>query len=141
MHPDERRGLLIQMNDHRRRIAVTDERIERGGHNPRAVQAATRNVWAHGDKLRHAAYVGALRTLCGVVVTRGLRGRTGQSVRPSCETCAVTLDEHLAGGFARPTSLGHAACRGLTRQGTRCKRSPVTDGGYCPSHKHLELAA
>lgn len=129
------------MSDHRHQVAITDERIERGGHKPRVVQAATRNVWAHGDKLRHCAYVTALRTLCGSVVTRGLRGRTGQSVRPSCETCATTLDEHLAGGFARPTSLGTAGCHGRTRLGAPCKRSPVTPGGYCPSHKHLELAA
>ena len=29
-------------------------------------------------------------------------------------------------------------CRATTRQGTNCRREPLPDRDYCPSHKHLE---
>ena len=28
-------------------------------------------------------------------------------------------------------------CRATTRRGTRCRRTPLPEHGYCPSHQHL----
>jgi hypothetical protein len=52
------------------------------------------------DDATHAAYrAGALRTLCGQLVERGVSGG-GQRVEPTCERCCRTLAEHRKLGLA-----------------------------------------
>jgi hypothetical protein len=94
-----------------------------------AVQAPTWIVRGHDSAESHVAYRSALRTLCGIVVERGLHGR-GQHGRPTCPTCAASLERHRLGGFVG----AGARCFGLTKQGKPCQRAPLP-GGYCPSHR------
>ena len=35
-------------------------------------------------------------------------------------------------------AAGPSACRATTRAGTPCRREPILDAHYCPSHRHLE---
>jgi hypothetical protein len=45
------------------------------------------------------------------------------------------VTQHRREAYAIVTGT-QMACRGVTRKGAACQRTP-TDNGYCPSHQHL----
>lgn len=74
--------------------ARVEERIERGlRHEGRRMGTCAPTCLVHtgSDPLSHAAYRTALRTLCGLVVARGLR-RAGRAGDPGCPGCSATLE-------------------------------------------------
>jgi hypothetical protein len=51
------------------------------------------------------------------------------------------IDRHLrvaAAILEQQAAQAPASCRATTRAGTPCRREPIGDARYCPSHRHLE---
>lgn len=53
----------------------------------------------------------------------------------------VVVDEELEVAervLEQQRSLRHRDCAAFTRRGTPCRRAPLADSDFCPSHMHLE---